>query len=301
MRVLVTGSAGFVGRHMVAELRVRGWDVIEWDIVHGRDALEYFRTADEKLDLVVHCAASEPHRAAIDGDQMNMVRNLHLDSAMFNWAVRTGTRVLYLSSSAVYPVGWQRGHMPVELSEETADILSNRIAGSLLDLVDGRMSEFLPDAAYGLTKWMGEKMAAAAAEHIPVHVVRPFSGYGEDQDERFPFGAFVARARRREDPFVIWGDGTQTRDWIHITDVVRGALAVVERDVRYPVNLCTGIGTSMLDLVKMMCERVGYEPDIKLLTDKPTGVAYRVGDPTRFHRIYQPRTTIQDGVRRALT
>lgn len=293
MRVLVTGSAGFVGRHMVAELRVRGWDVIEWDIVHGRDALEYFRTADEKLDLVVHCAASEPHRAAIDGDQMNMVRNLHLDSAMFNWAVRTGTRVLYLSSSAAYGTQLQGGMARNDARRLAEDDI-------VLEPRAGRRPLW-PDAAYGWTKLTGEKMAAAASEHTPVHVVRPFSGYGEDQGEDWPFGAFVARARRREDPFVIWGDGTQTRDWIHIHDVVRGALAVVDADVREPVNLCTGVGTSMRDLVAMMCERVGYEPDIKLLTDKPTGVAYRVGDPTRFHRIYQPRITIQDGVRRALT
>lgn len=300
MKALVTGSAGFVGRHMLAELQRRGWAVHSVDLnpmdvvvdlrqsahVHViSDALELFRLGLHSFDLVVHAAASEPHRAAIDGDQMHMVRNLHLDSAMFEWAVRTGTRVLYLSSSAAYPVRFQTG----------ADIWEGvRLAEDDIVLDDPEQ----PDAAYGWAKLTGEKMAAAAAEHIPVHVVRPFSGYGEDQDERFPFGAFVARAKRREDPFVIWGDGTQTRDWIHISDVVAGALAVVDQDVREPVNLCTGVGASMLDLVALVCD--GYTPEVELQPDKPTGVAYRVGDPTRLHRIYQPRVSLAEGVARAL-
>lgn len=279
IKALVTGSAGFVGRHFVRELRRCGWDVAGRDLVDGTDALDYFARVSEGCDLVVHAAAVEPHRAAIDGNALNLVRNLHLDSAMFEWAVRTGTRVLYLSSSAAYPVRLQEGPHQLVESELRDD----------------------PDAAYGWTKLTGEMMAAAAGQHIPVHIVRPFSGYGEDQGEDWPFGAFVARARRRADPFAIWGDGQQVRDWIHIVDVVRGALAVVDADERQPVNLCTGEGTPMVELVQMMCKQVGYDPQVELLLhDKPTGVAYRVGDPTRMHRFYTPRVSLAEGVERAL-
>jgi nucleoside-diphosphate-sugar epimerase len=90
------------------------------------------------------------------------------------------------------------------------------------------------------------------------------------------------------------------RDWIHIEDVVAGALAVAESGTEDPVNLCTGIGTSMLELARMCCEAVGYTPGFTPLADKPTGVAYRVGDPTRFHRYWQPKVTLEEGVRRAL-
>ncbi len=281
----MTGSAGFIGRHMARELRTRGWDVHERDLVDGQDALRYFDRGTETLDLVVHAAAAEPHRAAIDGNALNMVRNLHLDSAMFSWAVATGTRVLYLSSSAAYPVSLQTGQPqhggPVCLSEDCV--------------------EDDPDAAYGWTKLTGEKMAAAAGEHIPVHIVRPFSGYGEDQGEDWPFGAFAARVRRRDDPFVIWGDGTQVRDWVHVDDVVAGALAVVEADVREPVNLCTGVGVSMVELAGLMCSTAGYRPAFEMRPDKPAGVAYRVGNPTRFHEIYTPRVDIEMGVKRCLS
>lgn len=292
---LVTGSSGFVGRHMTAELLTRGWDVLGCDQfdTSGRpvddDALRIFRASSgRRYDLVVHCAARAPHRAAIDGHPATMAYNLQLDSAMFDWALRSGQRrVLYLSSSAVYPVDFQDGSEAAEwkLHEVHTD--------SWLGI--------MPDAGYGWTKLTGEKMAAAAAaEGLAVHVVRPFSGYGEDQGTDWPFGAFVARAEGREDPFTVWGPGTQVRDWIHIDDVVAGALAVVDQDVRVPVNLCTGRGVSMLQLAAMICQESGYRPEFATKPDAPTGVAYRVGDPDRFHAVYRPQVSLEEGVARAV-
>lgn len=298
MRALVTGSAGFLGRHFVRALADRGYTVVRVDSArtgpasYAVDAHDVFRgnaVAGIGFDLVVHCAAVEPHRAAIDGNPMHLAQNLMLDAAMFDWAVRTGQRrVLYISSSAAYPVMLQSDGTH-HLSEQ--DIAPPTDAGLI----------GAPDAGYGWLKLTGERLAADAARAgLPVHIVRPFSGYGEDQGENWPFGAFAARARRREDPFVIWGDGTQVRDWIHVSDLVAGALAVVEQDVREPVNLCTGAGTGMAELVALFCKEAGYSPDVELRADKPAGVAYRVGDPGRFHAIYQPKVGIDEGVARAL-
>lgn len=311
----MTGGAGFVGRHMVAELLRRGYEVRSFDLDPMRvdvdlrkpphlhvieDALELFRTGQHHFDLVVHAAASSPHRAAIDTEPQHLARNLQLDAAMFDWAVRTGQgRVLYLSSSAAYPVGMQTGRTPYRLHENDADP-DQPIATELLGKL-GPWVSMRPDAVYGWTKLTGEMLAAQARKAgLPVTVVRPFSGYGEDQSENFPFRALVERARRREDPFLIWGDGRQVRDWIHISDVVAGALAVVESGTEDPVNLCTGVGTSMRELAELACAQVGYRPDFALLTDKPAGVAYRVGDPYRFRKIYKPTVTLAEGVARAL-
>jgi nucleoside-diphosphate-sugar epimerase len=262
---LVTGSAGFVGRHMVAELEQRGCHVWECDVTDARPdgALEIFLHGSNVFDLVVHCAAQASHRAAIDGQPAAMVYNQLLDAAMFEWAIRTQQRrVLYFSSCAALDP----------------------------DLDD-----------YGWTKLTGERMAASARRAgVPVTVVRPYSGYGEDQGTDWPFGAFVERARRREDPFTIWGDGQQVRDWIHIDDVVSGALAVVESGTEYPVELCTGVGTSMTDLAQMICQAAGYEPDFEYRLDKPGGSAYRLGDPYLLSTCYQPQVTLDEGIKRAL-
>lgn len=289
MRALVTGAAGFVGRHMTAELERRGWEILTCDVAGPQpwDALNIFAEARSvRFDLVVHAAASSPHRAAIDGEPQHFARNLRLDAAMFDWAVRTGQgRVLYLSSCAAYPRVYQ------DWSERQPLVEGDIQFDKHLDPFDD----------YGWAKLTGERLAANARKAgLPVTVVRPFSGYGEDQSENFPFRAIVERARRREDPFTIWGDGHQVRDWIHIDDVVAGALAVAEGDTDQPVNLCTGIGTSMLELAALACQQVGYTPAFRPLADKPAGVAYRVGDPTRFHKYYGPEVTLAEGVARAL-
>lgn len=290
MRALVTGSAGFVGRHMAPALTARDFDVVRgWDLVTGQDACDRFRYEDSHFDLVVHCAYHVGGRAAIDGEPRMLARNLELDAMLFDWAVRTGQgRVLYFSSSAAYPV-----HLQQHLG--TARPLNED------DIQFGALTVGTPDARYGWAKLTGEQLAGAAREAgLPVTVVRPFSGYGEDQDDTYPFRAIVERARRRDDPFVVWGPGDQVRDWIHIDDVVNGTLAVVESGTTDPVNLCTGVGTSMLELAAMCCEQVGYSPKVTPLRDKPTGLAYRVGDPTRFHEHWVPKVTLAEGVARAL-
>lgn len=288
MRALVTGCSGFVGRHMLDRLDRSAWDTAGLDIDAGFDALDYFRTATtrSRWDLVVHAAASAPHRAAIDTEPQHFARNLQLDAAMFDWAARTQQgRVLYLSSSAAYPVARQDNPGWGRMMEDD------------IDLDDAQE----PDSVYGWAKLTGERLAVEARKAgVPVTVVRPFSGYGEDQSEKFPFRALVERARRREDPFVIWGDGNQARDWIHIDDVVSAALAVVASGTEEPVNLCTGSSWSMAELARLACDQVGYRPTFQYLADKPAGVAYRVGDPWRMEQYYKPQITLPDGVARAL-
>lgn len=264
MRALVTGSGGFLGRHFSEELETRSWDVTGWELADGHDAMSLFSlNRIISFDLVIHCAAQSPHRAAIDGQPASHIRNRMLDAAMFDWAIRAQAgRVLYLSSCAVL--------------DDTPD-------------------------DYGLAKLAGERMAGLARRAgIPVSVVRPYSGYGEDQSEDFPFGAFAARARRREDPFSIWGDGTQTRDWIHVDDLVGAALAVVDSGTEKPVSLCTGVGTPMFVLALRLCEEAGYKPKLGLNYFAPVGMPYRVGDPTQMLQYYTPRVDLAAGIKRAL-
>lgn len=270
VKALVLGSAGFVGRHMTAELIRRDYDVTAVDIRPSdygwqSDMIAWLHGDHNRYDLVVHAAARSPHRAAIDGDPGMHPYNVMLDGALFDWAIRTRQhRVLYLSSCAA---------------------------------LDGPVDD------YAATKLVGERLAAAARRaDVPVTVVRPYSGYGEDQGENWPFGAFVARARRGDDPFEIWGDGQQVRDWIHIEDVVNGALAVAESGTDEPISLCTGRGVSMRELAQHICLVAGYPfpPEFKLLGGPHAGADRRVGDPTAMLRYYAPRVSLEDGVERAL-
>lgn len=299
-RALVTGDRGFLGRHFTAELRRRGYDVTGMDVKasSSQDCRNYFRRYLSRgpqyreinaghWDLVVHCAAVVGGRATIDGDPLATAESLSIDAEMFRWAaVAKPGRVLYFSSSAAYPVAYQTPAWSEPLSEDDA-----RLSGSVA----------MPDQVYGWSKVTGELLANRLREAgVPVTVVRPFSGYGEDQDEAYPFRAILGRVLRREDPLEVWGSGEQVRDWIHVDDVVAGALAVAESGTEDPVNLCTGRPTSFVELARMMADVAEYSPEIKPLADRPAGVAYRVGDPTRMRRFYEPRVRLEDGIRRAL-
>jgi nucleoside-diphosphate-sugar epimerase len=247
------------------------------------------------FDLVVHCAAREPHRAAIDAVNANFSYNVALDAAIFSWAMYTHQRrLLYVSSSAIYPVALQTDEfIDTRLHEVDAYV-------DLADALDDSPVR-VPDRTYGWTKYVGELQAVIAQRNgLPVHIVRPFSGYGEDQSENFPFRAFVERARRREDPFTIWGRADQTRDFIHVSDLVNGALAVVDADECRPVNLCTGVGTSLLDLALLVQREVDYAPVTLVDPDQPLGVTHRVGDPTIMNELHTAKISIEKGVRRAL-
>ena len=294
-KALVTGSAGFVGRHFAAHLREAGWSVAGIDTVTGPgtvfcDARDFFRGLSgpgHRYDLVIHCAAVVGGRQVIEADPMVQAVNLEIDAALFRWArvVRPG-RVVYFSSSAAYPVMLQDGQPPYAMPED--EIKFDGLAG-------------VPDQLYGWAKLTGEFLARQAiADGLPVTVVRPFSGYGSDQDASYPFPAFIDRALKREDPFLIWGDGGQTRDFIHIDDIVRAVMVMYEQDRAGPVNLCSGSGTLMRTLARMICDQAGYAPEFEYAPAAPSGVRYRVGNAFALSQFCRPRITLEEGIRRAL-
>jgi nucleoside-diphosphate-sugar epimerase len=298
MRALVTGHAGFIGRHMVAALRARGYDVLGVDIAaldRGRsvrgDCRDWFRTApeDARVDLVVHCAAVVGGRTMIDGEPLRLAaEDLSIDAELFRWALRTRPRrIVYFSSSAAYPVELQQMRNASKLAE-------HHIGGQFFGM---------PDATYGWVKLTGERLAAEAnAEGIRTHVFRPFSGYGADQALDYPFPAIVQRAATHDpaQPFRVWGHAASTRDWVHVDDVVRCVLAHVDADVLGPANICTGRATSFAELAHMALARFGID-GVPVVGDesKPMGVFHRVGDPALMSEVYTPRITVEEGLDRA--
>lgn len=295
---LVTGATGFIGRHFTRYLRdtlgyqVDAIDLVKSDGVGVMNANTLFRTdtGEVSYDLVIHAAYHVGGRATIDGNPSVLALNLALDANMFDWAVRTGQRkVLYFSSSAVYPVELQTGKVgprqPFRLKEDHAC--------THLPL--------LPDARYGWAKLTGEKLAQAARDQgLDVTVVRPFSGYGPDQSLDYPFPSLIRRVLESNLTVDVWGSGDQVRDWIHVEDVVRGAMAAVEKDDVHVTNLGTGVGTSMRQVLSMVMETTGYHAKINPLRDKPEGVMERVCDATYMRTFYTPRISLEAGIREAV-
>lgn len=303
---LVTGAAGFIGRHFAHYLDAYlGWTVTGIDLVDGPEVVETYDVIDfidsdptHQYDLVVHAAYHVGGRATIDGNPSVLAKNLQLDAVVFDWAVRTGQKhLLYFSSSAVYPVELQTG----KLRNYGENFFALAEEHACVDL------PLLPDARYGWAKLTGEKLAQAAREQgLRVTVVRPFSGYGWDQSTDYPFPSFIQRALRREDPFVIWGSEHQSRDWIHVDDIVRASMEIVNYDRgQVPtkgatVNLGSGDRVTMLELAQKICGAVGYSPEFEVLRDKPLGVMERVADASLLRTYYSPVVKLDQGIAEAI-
>lgn len=288
MKILITGDAGFVGRAFHRYFEGQGHEVVGIDIANPlpMDARDFFRNDNTHFDKVIHLAAVVGGRKMIEGSPLALAVDLSIDAEMFGWALRTKPGcITYFSSSAAYPTKLQN------LDEGTVKILEES---------DINLSNIqTPDMTYGWAKLTGEMLAShARAQGLTVHVYRPFSGYGTDQALDYPFPSFIARGLAKSDPFEIWGTGNQCRDFIHIDDVVAAAEAGCEADIE-TANLSTGIATSFNDLARMVAKVAGYEPIFQNLPAEPSGVDYRVGNPTLMNTFYTVKISLEEGIQRA--
>jgi nucleoside-diphosphate-sugar epimerase len=133
--------------------------------------------------------------------------------------------------------------------------------------------------------------------------VRPFSGYGEEQDTTYPVPAIAARAAAREDPLVVWGSGRQSRDFVHIDDCIRAmrrAIEVIEDGSG--VNIGSGSPTSFLEVAATYARLAGYEPEIKGTGEGPVGVHARFADVRESRRRlgWEPTISLDEGLGRVL-
>jgi UDP-glucose 4-epimerase len=332
-RTLVTGGCGFVGRHLTKRLLQQGHEVwIIDDLSTGLHPREWLTpdasqngggiatfsafggtvkfigenlsvtmlrqlgilngTAPVKFpafDYVYALASIVGGRTKIDGDPLGVGVDLAIDALFFQWLAKHKDnigKVLYASSSAAYPTNLQSKEQHVALREEMIDFRSSRLGQ--------------PDMTYGWSKLTGEYLSYLAAERygISVACVRPFSGYGEDQDLTYPVPAIAYRVARGDDPVTVWGTGEQGRDFVHIEDCITAMMLACERiHDGSGINIGTGKLTTFLEAAGLFVKLDGREARIQPLVDKPVGVQSRYCDPTEMERVlnWKPTISIEKG------
>jgi nucleoside-diphosphate-sugar epimerase len=309
MKVLITGFAGFIGRHFTKRLIADGHEVVGVDNFSNEtypqrwwsssrktwffseDIREYItRHSPSEFDLVIHCAAVVGGRLKIDGDPLAVATDLSIDADLYNWITRPTNagkipQLIYFSSSAVYPLELQVKNCNCDLSEGLTGFDTLRIGK--------------PDQTYGWAKLTGEYLAKFAHEKygLDVKVYRPFGGYGPDQGFDYPFQSILRRVLLRENPIVVWGSGDQERDFIHVDDIVDAVLET--RNVLKPgevLNLGTGRGVTFRMLANMACDILKCPGKVVNDALKPEGVYRRVADIQKMEQFYKPKISLEQGI-----
>ena len=160
------------------------------------------------------------------------------------------------------------------------------------------------DRFAGWAKRMGELQAEAYRIEYGwnrVSIVRPANVYGAYDNFEPPnamvIPSLIKRALDGEDPLVVWGDGSQIRDFIHARDVARGMLTVVEKKVTEPVNLGSGVGCSIKKIVEVIVGHMKKKPKIVWDPSKPVGDKIRLMDTTRAKSLgFQPAIPLEEGI-----
>jgi nucleoside-diphosphate-sugar epimerase len=115
--------------------------------------------------------------------------------------------------------------------------------------------------------------------------------------------AMIARAFLRHDPFDVWGNGEQIRNWTHVSDIVAGTILAAEKiDDGTAVNLGTMERTRVIDAVREVLRYTHHDAQIRFLLDKPVGPMNRVADNTLARRLlgWDPQVKFVDGLRRTI-
>jgi len=310
--VLVTGGASFIGSHLVELLVAAGAVVrVADDLSSGRlDHLDAVRTsiAFDRGDLrdptfarasvagsrvVFHLAAAHGGRGYIDTHPVECLNNISLDHAVFSAAAQAGVqKVVFASSACVYPT-------QLQASDQDRQLLRETDAG-----FEG--GETSPDGEYGWAKLTGElQLRAFHRQHGMSGVAcRIFTSYGERENETHAVIALIAKAVARLDPFPIWGNGLQTRNFTYVHDTAVGlALAGAYLNGFTTLNVGSPRHHTILELADEIFEHVGWRPQrIGHELDRPVGVRSRAADVTRSEAQlgWSPIVSLRDGVERTV-
>jgi UDP-glucose 4-epimerase len=301
-RVLVTGGAGFIGSHTVERLLRDGHTVTALDNLasgtwanlheaHGpldrvetdvRDASRLAAVVrDGRFDAVIHLAAWASVAASMERPAEAFDVNLGGTAGVLEAARATGVRrVVLASSAAVY------GRAPVlPVTEDTP---------------------LAPLSPYAAHKAAGELLGAAYRAAFGVEVVRLryFNVYGRRQPADSPYSGVVSVFAERLAcgwTVTIYGDGEQTRDFIHVSDVARvNVLAALGPDPGGdPINVSTGTRTSVLALLAALRTVLRVDAAVVFAPERPGDVRHSQADITRLaQRLgYVPRVDLEAGLR----
>ena len=281
-KVLVTGGTGFCGRHVVEALLEQGAEVLtpihkNCDLTQELNCLGM----TQGMDYVFHFAGAVGNAGADPAFIMSAIAtNLTLTSRILHACWKVGVkRLLLCGSSTVYP------DLDHPVTEDEA--LSGPLHPSYFGY--GSMYRYIEQLADFVTMRSDLKIAR----------VRPTAVYGRGDTSDHVIPSLIRKAVDKADPFVVWGNGKQTRDFLHVTDLARGCLFMLEHyAVNDPVNIGYGTSVCIADVVKTLLHAAGHKPaamyfDVNL----PTAIPYRAVDCSKAKTLgFEAQMSLEKGL-----
>jgi len=276
----MTGDKGFIGSNMEKSLCGKDAEIVGYSRRSGFDVLNInqLRRIAKSCDVVYHFAAEAKPGESVLNPVRTIEVNLKGSLNVLEVCRDLGIPLVYPSSCEIY------GDSAVPIREDFPLNPTNPYAASKA-AVDRFC--YMYHRCYG----------------VDVKIVRLFNPYGPNQQLNKIMPTFYFKAARNE-PITVYGDGTDTRDYVYVRDIVEGLWCAGKLPAGEAANLATGKATTNLEVAKLVKELAESDSEI-IFVDYPEafgGIRHQVGSYERAKRLigWEPRTALRDGVRETI-
>lgn len=297
-KYVIVGGAGFIGSHIVKHLSEKGHEVI---------VLDSLRTGFENniKELDVQFKKGDVRDKALVEDVIKGATTVFNLAALVSvpeslLQVQECIEINTIGTINILDAARKNNGCKVVLSSSAANYGNN----PTLPKVETMIPE--PMTPYSITKLDGEFYLKMYQDqwNVPTTSLRYFNVFGPHQNPKSAYAAavpiFISKALNAE-PITIYGDGSQTRDFIYVKDVVEANILASTTGTEV-YNVALGQSMSILELARKIIELTNSKSTIQFLEERPGDIKHSVADPSKFNKLgFQPKYTIEEGLKETIS
>ncbi len=305
MRVLVTGAAGFLGSHLTDRLLGEGHTVAGVDNLSTGERENLAHLAGEPRFTFLEWDICQPFAAAVDPGPVDYVFNFASPASPPEYK-RLGIETLAVGSTGTRNMlEVASRHKAGFLHASTSECYGDPLQHPQTEEYWGNVNPVGPRSVYDEAKRFGEALVMAynRSRGVDTHLVRIFNTYGPrlHPDDGRVVSNFMMQALRGE-PLTIYGDGSQTRSFCYVDDLIEGIVRLSRTDERLPVNIGNPNEFTILECAQTVLEVTGSESEMRYGALPEDDPVRRQPDISKARRLlgWEPKIQLKEGLTRTL-